>query len=129
MAGGADFKPGQNDTTAANKLSFRPSKARTLELRQHNDYLYIATNRSGTLYTGMTNDLVRRMSEHRAGEIEGFTKKYNITRLVYFEQTTDVNAAIAREKQIKGWRRNKKIKLIEKMNPSWRDLFDEINAE
>ena len=99
------------------------------QLRQHNYYLYIATNRSGTLYTGMTNDLVRRMSEHRAGEIEGFTKKYNITRLVYFEHTTDVNAAIAREKQIKGWRRNKKIKLIEKMNPSWRDLFDEINAE
>jgi putative endonuclease len=99
------------------------------QLRQHNDYLYIATNRSGTLYIGMTNDLVRRMNEHRAGEIEGFTKKYNITRLVYFEHTTDVTAAIAREKQIKGWRRNKKIKLIEKMNPNWWDLFDEINAE
>ncbi len=98
-------------------------------MRQHNYYLYIATNRSGTLYTGMTNDLVRRMNEHRAGELEGFTNKYNITRLVYFEHTTNVTAAIAREKQIKGWRRNKKIKLIEKMNPYWRDLFDEINAQ
>ena len=98
-------------------------------MRQHNYYLYIVTNRSGTLYTGMTNDLVRRMNEHRAGELEGFTKKYNITRLVYFEHTTDVTVAIAREKQIKGWRRDKKIKLIEKMNPNWRDLFDEINAE
>ena len=109
--------------------SDRAKRVEESQLRQHNYYLYIATKRSGTLYTGMTNDLVRRMSEHRAGEIEGFTKKYNITRLVYFERTTDVNAAIAREKQIKGWRRNKKIKLIEKMNPSWRDLFDEINAE
>ncbi len=81
-------------------------------MRQHNYYLYIATNRSGTLYTGMTK---RSRSAHEragAGELEGFTKKYNITRLVYFEHTTDVTAAIAREKQIKGWRRNKKIKLM-----------------
>jgi putative endonuclease len=68
------------------------------------------------------------MNEHRAGELEGFTKRYNITRLVYFEHTTDVTAAIAREKQLKGWRHSKKIRLIEKMNPNWRDLFEEINA-
>ena len=97
-------------------------------MRQHNYYVYIATNRSGTLYIGMTNDLVRRMNEHRAGELEGFTKRYNITRLVYFEHTPDVTAAIAREKQLKGWRRNKKIRLIEKMNPNWRDLSEAINA-
>ena len=97
-------------------------------MRQHNYSVYIATNRSGTLYIGMTNDLVSRMNEHRAGELEGFTRRYNITRLVYFEHTTDVTAAIAREKQLKGGRRNKKTMLIEKMNPNWRDLFEEINT-
>ena len=66
------------------------------------------------------------MSEHRAGEIEGFTKKYQIRQLVYYEHTTDVDAAIAREKQIKKWRREKKIALILSMNPGWRDLFSEI---
>ncbi len=82
-------------------------------MRQHTYYVYIATNRSRTLYTGVTNDLVRRMAEHRAGEIDGFTKKYRIKQRAYYEHTTDVNAAIAREKQIKKWRREKKIKLIE----------------
>ena len=95
-------------------------------MRQHNYYVYIATNRSRTLYTGVTNDLVRRMAEHRASEIDGFTKKYRIKRLVYYEHTTDVNAAIAREKQIKKWRREKKLKLIEQMNPQWRDLLEDL---
>ena len=97
-------------------------------MRQHNYYVYIATNRSRTLYTGVTNDLVRRMAEHRASEIDGFTKKYRIKRLVYYQHTTDVNAAIAREKQIKKWRREKKLKLIEQMNPQWRDLLEDSST-
>jgi putative endonuclease len=85
-------------------------------------YVYIMTNRSKTLYTGVTNDLMRRVYEHKNKMVEGFTKKYNITKLVHFEETTDVQAAIAREKQIKGWLRSKKIGLIESKNPEWKDL-------
>ena len=85
-------------------------------------YIYIMTNRSGTLYTGVTNNLERRIQEHKSKMIEGFSKKYNITKLVYYETTSDVNSAIAREKQIKGWKRGKKIALIESMNPDWKDL-------
>jgi len=85
-------------------------------------YVYIMTNRSGTLYTGVTNDLVRRVYEHKNKLIPGFTAKYNITKLVYFETTDDVRTAIAREKQIKGWLRVKKVALIESVNPSWDDL-------
>ena len=82
------------------------------------------TNRSGTLYTGVTNNLDRRVYEHKQKEAEGFTKRYNLTRLVYYEVTSDVQAAIAREKQIKGWLRKRKIALIESMNPRWRDLSE-----
>jgi putative endonuclease len=85
-------------------------------------YVYIMTNRSRTLYTGMTNDLKRRVYEHKRKLVPGFTSKYNITQLVYFEETADVKAAIAREKPIKGWLRVKKIALIESANPEWRDL-------
>jgi len=85
-------------------------------------YVYIMTNRSGTLYTGMTNDLKRRVYQHKRKLIPGFTTKYNIMRLVYYEETNDVRAAIAREKEIKGWLRKKKIALIESMNPEWKDL-------
>lgn len=88
-------------------------------------YVYIMTNRSKTLYTGVTNDLNRRVSEHKNKLIEGFTSKYNINKLVYFEETPDISSAIAREKQIKGWLRRKKIELIESMNPEWKDLSDE----
>ena len=88
-------------------------------------YVYIMTNRSRTLYTGMTNDLRRRVWQHKEKIIGGFTAKYNITRLVYYEETSDVRAAIAREKQIKGWLRQKKIALIEAENPDWRDLSEE----
>jgi len=87
-------------------------------------YVYILTNNSGTLYTGVTDDLVRRVHEHKSKLIEGFTKKYNITRLVYYEITSDVKAAIQREKQIKGWLRRKKIALIEAANPEWHDLSE-----
>ena len=85
-------------------------------------YVYIMTNRSRTLYTGVTNDLARRVYEHKTKQIPGFTQRYNITQLVYYEATPDVRSAIEREKQIKGWLRAKKIALIESMNPGWRDL-------
>lgn len=88
----------------------------------NNYYVYIMTNYSKTLYTGVTNDLNRRIYEHKQKLIPGFTQKYNITKLVYFEETSNVNAAIAREKQIKGWLREKKITLIESINPEWNDL-------
>jgi putative endonuclease len=84
--------------------------------------VYIMTNHSKTLYTGVTNDLLRRVSEHKQKRIPGFTSKYNITQLVYYEECDDVRNAILREKQIKGWLRSKKIALIEAMNPNWEDL-------
>ena len=87
-------------------------------------YVYILASRSGVLYTGVTNDLRRRVWEHKQKLIGGFTKRYNITRLVYYEETPDVKAAIAREKQIKGWLRKKKIALIESLNPGWKDLSE-----
>ena len=90
-----------------------------------NYYVYIITNKSRTLYAGVTNDLVRRMYEHKNKLIPGFTSKYNITQLVYYEATDDIRAAIAREKQIKGWLRRKKIALIESANPTWKDLSSE----
>jgi putative endonuclease len=83
------------------------------------------TNRPRTLYTGVTNDLRRRVQEHKRKLVPGFTQRYNITQLVYYEETPDVRAAITREKQIKGWLRAKKIALVESMNPGWRDLSDE----
>jgi len=87
-----------------------------------NYYVYIMANRSRTLYTGVTNNLVRRVAEHKEKKVPGFTKKYGLTRLVYFERTPDVKAAIAQEKRIKGWLRTKKIVLIESANPKWNDL-------
>jgi putative endonuclease len=78
------------------------------------------TNKSGTLYTGVTNNLERRIFEHKHHLVNGFTQKYKIGRLVYFEETNDINAAISREKQIKGWLRKKKLALIKSMNPSGR---------
>ena len=87
-------------------------------------YVYIMMSRSDTLYTGMTNDLQRRVYEHKQKLLDGFTKKYNIDMLAYYEDTDDVEAAIRREKQIKGWRRSKKIELIESTNPQWRDLSE-----
>jgi putative endonuclease len=87
-------------------------------------YIYIMTNNSRTLYTGVTDDLLRRVYEHKNKLIAGFTQKYNITKLVYYEITSDVQAAIQREKQIKGWLRKKKIALIEASNPEWEDLSE-----
>jgi putative endonuclease len=79
-------------------------------------------NRARTLYTGFTSDLKRRVFEHKQRLMPGFTERYNVTRLVYYEATSDVHSAIAREKQIKGWLRSKKVALIESVNPSWDDL-------
>jgi putative endonuclease len=85
-------------------------------------YVYILTNWSNkVLYTGVTNNLERRIYEHKNKLVPGFTEKYNVTKLVYCDSTSDVKAAIAREKQIKGWTRQKKIDLIESMNPEWKD--------
>ena len=92
-------------------------------------YVSIMTNRSKTLYTGVTNNLQRRMYEHKHHLVAGFTSTYQITRLVYFEETSDANAAIAREKHIKGWVRAKKIALIESINPDWRDLSEEWQGD
>ena len=88
-------------------------------------FVYILTSPSGTLYTGMTNNLHRRVYQHKNKLVEGFTKKYNVTRLVHCETFREVLDAIAREKQIKGWVRRKKIALIESNNPKWRDLSDD----
>ena len=85
----------------------------------------IMTNSSKTLYTGVTNDLQQRMYEHKHHLVAGFTSTYHMTHLVYFEETSDVHAALAREKQIKGWVRVKKMALIESINPDWRDLSEE----
>ena len=85
-------------------------------------YVYIMTNKSKTLYTGVTNNLERRVYEHKHKLVAGFTSKYNITKLVYYGETNDVQEALAREKQIKGWLRSKKIALIETENPEWKDL-------
>jgi putative endonuclease len=92
-------------------------------------YVHILASRiGGTLYIGVTNHLLRRVGEHREGVVAGFTKKYGVKRLVYFETFDDVDAAIAREKQLKGWNRVWKIRLIEKDNPNWDDLYPALVA-
>ena len=92
------------------------------------DYcIYIMTNKNNTvLYTGVTNNLLRRVAEHKAGKGGKFTEKYKITKLVYYECGDDIKAAIDREKQIKGGSRGKKEDLINDINPEWKDLFDEL---
>jgi putative endonuclease len=92
-------------------------------------FVDIMTNRSGTLYVGVTNDLERRVYEHKQKIFPGFTSKYRIDKLLFFEATPNVLAAIEREKQIKSWRRSKKVALIERENPEWKDLSSDWNAE
>jgi len=87
-------------------------------------FVYIMSNHSKTLYTGVTNSLVRRVAKHKRGEGGAFTSKYNLDRLVYYERYEDVRRAIGREKEIKGWLRIKKIALIVSVNPAWRDLSE-----
>jgi putative endonuclease len=92
-------------------------------------YVYILASRiGGTLYIGVTNDLIRRVYEHKSGTVEGFTKDYDVNRLVYFETFDEVEAAIKREKRLKKWPRAWKVALIEKENPDWIDLYPEIAA-
>ena len=89
-------------------------------------YVYILTNKNNrVMYIGVTNDLVRRLYEHKQELVDGFTKRYHVHKLVYYEQTTDVRSAIEREKQLKGWIRARKNELVETINPDWRDLSEE----
>jgi len=90
-------------------------------------FVYLMANRNNTVtYTGVTNDLKRRVYQHKEKMIDGFTKKYNVNKLVYFEATNDINSAIQREKQIKAGSRQKKIDLINSINKEWKDLYDDI---
>jgi len=96
-------------------------------MKEHNYYVYIlARERNSVFYTGVTNDLIRRVYEHKAEIIKGFTQKYNVKMLVYYEHCEDVYAAIAREKVIKKWKRKYKMAIIERQNPAWRDLYFEL---
>jgi putative endonuclease len=90
-------------------------------------YTYIMASRSRVLYVGVTNDLARRVNEHKQGLIAGFTSRYRVTRLVYFEEFADIRDAIAREKEIKGWKRSRKTSLIERRNPTWEDLAESLS--
>ena len=93
----------------------------------HDYFVYmLASRRNGTLYTGVTNDLARRVSEHRDGFVPGFTREYGVKMLVWFEHHTDIEQAILREKRIKRWRRAWKLNLIETANPDWRDLYADL---
>ena len=86
----------------------------------------LASSRNGTLYTGITSNLIKRIWEHREGVVDGFTKEYGVKILVWYELTENPEAAITREKQIKAWKRGWKLKLIEERNPEWRDLYQDI---
>lgn len=89
-------------------------------------YVYIVASISRVIYIGVTNDLRRRVAQHQQKLVEGFTQRYHCTRLVYYESTEDVQAALTREKELKSWRREKKIALIESLNPTWQDLSAEL---
>ncbi|MFA6160301.1 MAG: GIY-YIG nuclease family protein [Parcubacteria group bacterium] len=92
-----------------------------------NYYVYILTNKkNGALYIGVTSNLIKRIQEHRNKAVKGFTEKYNVHQLVHYEQTKDINSALAREKALKKWNRQWKINLIEKENPNWEDLYFNI---
>jgi len=88
-------------------------------------FIYILASRSRVLYTGVTRDLIRRLYQHRNGLVPGFTSRYRVTRLVYFEETPEARSAFRREREIKGWSRGKKIQLIESMNAGWLDLAED----
>ena len=96
-----------------------------MQMKSYSVYI-LASKRNGTLYIGVTSDLVKRVCEHKDGLIEGFTKEYGVTLLVHFEVFEDVNEAILREKRLKKWNRDWKIRLIEETNPQWKDLYVEI---
>lgn len=90
-------------------------------------YIYILANKkNGTIYTGVTNDIIRRVFEHKQGFVDGFSKKYDLKRLVYFDSFESIYDAITMEKRIKRWRREWKLALIEKLNPEWQDLYEQL---
>jgi len=92
-----------------------------------NYFVYIlASKKNGTLYIGVTNDLIKRVYQHKNNLVDGFTKKHNVHRLVYYETTNDIQSAIIREKQLKKWNRKWKLELIEKENPEWKDLYNDL---
>ena len=92
-------------------------------MKEHQYFVYILTNwNDKVMYIGVTNNLERRLNEHKNRLMDGFTSKYNVNKLVYYEQGTDIHAALAREKEIKKWRREKKDALVVSMNPAWKDL-------
>lgn len=96
-------------------------------MRNHFYYVYILTRkRNSVFYVGVTNNLIRRIHEHKTGLVEGFTKKYDVKKLVYYEQFEDIQLAIQREKSIKKWKRQYKINAIEALNPDWKDLYFDI---
>ncbi len=98
-------------------------------MKSHDYFVYmLASKRNGTLYVGVTNNLERRVWEHRNGYIKGFTSRYNVHRLVWFEHFSDVTEAIAREKRLKKWNRAWKLRLIEAGNPNWQDLYETLAA-
>lgn len=96
-----------------------------LKMRKYFVYI-LASQKNGTLYIGVTNNLNSRIEQHKLGIIQGFTQKYNVTLLVYFEEHTDIREAIQREKALKKWNRSWKIRIIEEVNPEWKDLADEL---
>ena len=103
----------------------RRSAGERITIKSMAYYVYLmASGRNGTLYVGVTNDLVRRVYEHRTNAVDGFTRQYGVHQLVWFEATDDINTAIRREKQLKNWKRDWKIALIEQTNPEWLDLYD-----
>lgn len=93
---------------------------------KHSYYVYILASKSKVLYVGVTNNISARMTQHKQKTVPGFTQKYNVDRLVYVEIFQDIRDAIAREKQIKGWLRVKKVELIESLNPGWNDLTEQL---
>ncbi|MFM7446594.1 MAG: GIY-YIG nuclease family protein, partial [Tabrizicola sp.] len=99
-------------------------------MREHTYFVYLMASRwNGTLYCGVTNNLLRRVVEHRDGAAEGFTAKYGVSRLIWFEQHSDINEAVLREKRINKWNREWKVRLIEERNPDWRDLAVDLGLE
>jgi putative endonuclease len=116
-------------TTTVPLLATPANDVPSLLMHDHRYYVYIMASSSGTLYTGVTNNIRRRSLQHKQGNGCAFTRKYHVDRLVYYECFKYVTCAIARETQIKGWRRSKKIALIQSLNPSWRDLSRDFGKE
>ena len=114
-----------NSITSLDKLVFFPQTYNQHHGIPMSYFIYIISSQRGVLYTGVTNDLLRRIYIHKHGAVPGFSKRYRISRLVYFEKTSSIRSAIEREKQIKGFRRSKKLKIIRSLNPEFKDLSED----